>query len=106
MNPSTDSAEQPARHAERIRFITNLTFRGDDGLVVEGHTTDVSLSGAFLFTDVIPPAAKVGQGGIVEVLVREGEREFNMTFPCSIARVTERGLGLFFDQQEEEEEDV
>ena len=92
----------PARENPRMRFITSLTLRTQQGFVLEGFTTDVSFGGAFLHTTSPAQGIKVGDDGVAAITVREGDREFQMIFPCQVARVTDRGIGLNFDDPEEE----
>ncbi|MBF0153096.1 MAG: PilZ domain-containing protein [Magnetococcales bacterium] len=101
---SLDSPSEPARLNERIRFITDLTLRTDGGITVVGYTKDVSLSGAFLFTELPVTGVSQGESGVAAVTVQEGEHEYNMVFPCIVARITPQGVGLHFDEPGGEED--
>ncbi|MBF0135110.1 MAG: PilZ domain-containing protein [Magnetococcales bacterium] len=103
--PGSPSAEsEPSRLNERIRFITDLTLRTDGGVTIIGYTKDVSLSGAFLYTEASLEGITQGESGVAAVTVQEGEHQYNMVFPCIVARVTPQGLGLHFDEPDAEEE--
>ncbi|MEO5366496.1 MAG: PilZ domain-containing protein [Magnetococcus sp. WYHC-3] len=92
----TPSKEVP-RQDERFRFVSHVRFLGDGGLIIQGRTSDVSLSGAFLEPD--PPVTGLAPGleGVLEVTLNENGQAVVMDFPCIVARVTPRGIGLNFD---------
>ncbi|MBF0186340.1 MAG: PilZ domain-containing protein [Magnetococcales bacterium] len=92
---------------KRIRFVTGLSLSMDTGLAMEGQTTDVSLSGAFMQIEGGPPEEiQSGDRGVVGVMVKEEENTYTMSFPCTVVRVTHEGLGLDFDEEISEEEVV
>ncbi|MBF0369767.1 MAG: PilZ domain-containing protein [Magnetococcales bacterium] len=102
------------RSEDRMPYITALEFHADNGTIYQGHTTDVSLGGAFLHTDGRPQNLQSGDGGVAQIKLKkkEQEEEFDVSFPCFVARVTDAGLGLNFDleemdegEEEEEEEE-
>ncbi|MBF0285277.1 MAG: PilZ domain-containing protein [Magnetococcales bacterium] len=99
---ATSPNEEVIRREERFQYTTQLSYRGDNGVTCHGHTRDVSLSGAFLFSDDPPEGVVPGDTGVAAVVVRERDREMNMAFPCTVARVTTQGLGLTFDEVEAE----
>ncbi|MBF0159680.1 MAG: PilZ domain-containing protein [Magnetococcales bacterium] len=88
------------RNDPRIRFVTGIVLRTQDNLVIEGHTSDVSLSGAFLQTSGSHYDITPGEKGVAAVTVQEQEHEYTMVFPCTVARVTRDGIGLNFDDDE------
>lgn len=94
-------SEEIPRLEERHRYETPLTFRSYGGVIFHGVTTDVSLSGAFLHIGAKPLGVKVGDEGVVVIHIKNEDNEFEMTFTCAVARVTETGLGLNFDLAEE-----
>ncbi|ABK44428.1 type IV pilus assembly PilZ [Magnetococcus marinus MC-1] len=96
-------AADVARQEERKPFVTELIFYASDGTVYTGHTTDVSLSGAFLHTQ-LPEHAKLSSGdeGVVELTLEKAGNRYTMSFPCKVARITPAGIGLFFDEVDEE----
>jgi hypothetical protein len=98
---TNDGPGDPPRINPRLRFVTTLVLQTDAGQVVEGHTTDVSLGGAFLHTDGVPSGVVVGEQGVAAVTVSKGDSELQMVFPCTIARITPAGIGLNFDEPEE-----
>ncbi|MBF0142800.1 MAG: PilZ domain-containing protein [Magnetococcales bacterium] len=95
----------PPRGERRIPFETRLVFDAEKGSVHTGLTKDVSLSGAFLITDHRPEGVLVGDVGVATLTRHRGGREFSMSFPCVVARVTATGLGLDFESPEEAEAD-
>ncbi|MBF0147906.1 MAG: PilZ domain-containing protein [Magnetococcales bacterium] len=85
---------------DRIPFSTRLRFESDDGRhVINGTTSDVSMSGAFLSSDELPADIKEGMEGVVFVEMSKGGNTFEVSFHCTIARVTPRGLGLNFENE-------
>lgn len=103
--PDAATVDSATRREDRITFVTELFLETNRGVTLSGHTTDVSLSGAFLFTGYRPDTIQEGDTGVVTATVRgKDDRMFDMAFPCVVARVTERGVGLHFDEQEGDED--
>ncbi|MBF0425189.1 MAG: PilZ domain-containing protein [Magnetococcales bacterium] len=102
---SSAVGSEPSRLNERIRFITDLTLRTDSGVTVVGYTRDVSLSGAFLHTETPLVGVAQGESGVAAVTVQEGDHQYNMAFPCVVARITPEGVGLHFDEPDERGEE-
>ncbi|MBF0176116.1 MAG: PilZ domain-containing protein [Magnetococcales bacterium] len=102
-HPPTES--EPSRLNERFRFVTDLTLHTDGGVTIIGYTRDVSLSGAFLFTDAPLTGITQGESGVAAITVQEGEHQYNMAFPCVVARVTPQGVGLHFDEPDDRSEE-
>ncbi|MBF0625938.1 MAG: PilZ domain-containing protein [Magnetococcales bacterium] len=100
----TPGAGHPARLNDRIQFVTDLLLRTDSGRLHSGHTTDVSLTGAFLHTEAPPEGLTVGETGVAAVTVLSHGQEVNMAFPCTVARITPGGIGLHFHDVDAEEE--
>ncbi|MBF0421987.1 MAG: PilZ domain-containing protein [Magnetococcales bacterium] len=87
---------------DRIPFNTKLRFESDDSaFVIQGTTTDVSMSGAFLNSDHLPPGVQEGMEGVVFLEMSKGGNTFEVSFHCSVARVTPKGLGLNFENEVE-----
>ncbi|MEG3638882.1 PilZ domain-containing protein [Magnetococcus sp. PR-3] len=101
--PDEEEQDEVTRQEERKPFVTELIFHAEDGTIYTGQTTDVSLSGAFLHTQ-LPEGTKLAHGdeGVVEVTLDQGGRSYTMSFPCRVARITPAGIGLFFDEVDEE----
>ncbi|MBF0436522.1 MAG: PilZ domain-containing protein [Magnetococcales bacterium] len=87
---------------DRIPFNTKLRFESDDGVyTIEGATSDVSMSGAFLNSETLPPSLKEGMEGVVFLEMSKEGNTFEVSFHCTIARVTPRGIGLNFESEVE-----
>ncbi|MBF0620521.1 MAG: PilZ domain-containing protein [Magnetococcales bacterium] len=109
-----DNQQEPApntitsgshREDERFSYITQLHFIADkDSSEITGRTADVSMSGAFMLTTHPPKGIDVGDGGVVDVTMKENGKEVQMAFHCQVARVTNDGLGLTFDEEDDEAE--
>lgn len=85
---------------DRIPFNTKLRFESDDGeYSVEGATSDVSMSGAFLNSETLPAGLKEGMEGVVFLEMSKDGNTFEVSFHCTIARVTARGMGLNFESE-------
>lgn len=88
----------PVRMEERHAHVIELRFCRDDGQEWHGLTKDVSLSGAFLYTDVPPAGIRPGEGGVVVVtVVGKDGRVADWSVPCVVVRVIAEGLGLDFE---------
>ncbi len=91
-----DVTERPRTEA-RIPFHTKMRLEIALGETLEGHTLDVSMSGAFMELQVPPGACEVGDQGVVFLTMKEGESTYEVSFPCRIARINDRGIGLDFE---------
>ncbi|MEO5378051.1 MAG: PilZ domain-containing protein [Magnetococcus sp. DMHC-6] len=109
MQPEENSnpTHQTTRGESRIPYMTELEFQADHGAIFHGHTSDVSYSGAFLNTQQEPLNIQVGDVGVAAITITEAnKRSYNVSFPCIVARVTPKGLGLNFESMEPEETEL
>lgn len=98
----TNDSDGPTRREERIPYATRLTYTSDQGLVLHGYTTDVSLSGAYLHLEKYPDGVTVGDRGMVAVTLQRDGQQYEMSFACTVARINQLGMGLYFDDSDEE----
>ncbi|MBF0453493.1 MAG: PilZ domain-containing protein [Magnetococcales bacterium] len=100
---SSDTPENHAKRDERIPFSTQLRFEADHkDVVIEGLTTDVSMSGAFIQTTAENLPLVEGDEGVVFVEMDKDGQTFEVSFHCVVARVIP-GRGVAFDFESEEE---
>ncbi|MBF0179452.1 MAG: PilZ domain-containing protein [Magnetococcales bacterium] len=85
------------RAEARIPFHTRMRLEIALGEVIEGFTVDVSMSGAFMETDTSASPCAVGDKGVVFLEMKEGNATYEVSFPCQVARVNVRGIGLDFE---------
>lgn len=104
---SSDTPDNHAEREERIPFNTQLRFEADDSdFVIEGLTTDVSMSGAFIKSTESTEGLIEGDEGVVFVEMNKDGHTFEVSFHCVVARIIPgRGIGLDFESEEEQEED-
>ncbi|MBF0110081.1 MAG: PilZ domain-containing protein [Magnetococcales bacterium] len=99
---SQEPQKKPVQRDDRIPFSTRLRFESDDGgYIIQGTTSDVSMSGAFLSTETLFPGLTEGMEGVVFVEMSKEGNTFEVSFHCTIARITPRGLGLNFESEME-----
>jgi hypothetical protein len=103
---TTGDNDSSTRSNDRIGYVAILNLSTKSGNIFTGETTDVSLTGAFLYTETEPTNVVPGEPGIVEITIKEADREVSMVFPCFVARVTSTGLGLSFEVAEEDDENA
>ncbi|HIJ82776.1 MAG TPA: PilZ domain-containing protein [Magnetococcales bacterium] len=104
--PVTPPSQAPQKNAvqrdDRIPFSTRLRFECDDGQhIVHGTTSDVSMSGAFLNSDQLPSSLKEGMEGVVFLEMSKDGNTFEVSFHCTVARITPKGMGLNFENEVE-----
>ncbi|MBF0614022.1 MAG: PilZ domain-containing protein [Magnetococcales bacterium] len=97
--PSAGGAERPRAEA-RFAFHTRIRLEVAVGESICGWTADVSMSGAFMETDTSNLAVQVGDKGVVFLEMREGGASYEVSFPCTVARVNARGIGLDFESEQ------
>jgi hypothetical protein len=104
---NSETPEQNAEREQRIPFSTQLRFEADhSGIVLEGLTKDVSMSGAFIETAEVNPELKEGDEGVIFVEMNKDGKTFEVSFHCIVARIIPgRGIGFDFESEEEDEED-
>ncbi|MBF0127484.1 MAG: PilZ domain-containing protein [Magnetococcales bacterium] len=96
--PTHSPPDRPRAEA-RIPFHTRMRLEITLGEVIEGFTADVSMSGAFMETTMPTGACQVGDKGVVFLEMREGATSYEVSFPCQVARVNVRGIGLDFESE-------
>ncbi|MBF0381375.1 MAG: response regulator [Magnetococcales bacterium] len=84
------------RQWERQEYSTHVTFHLDNGNSLSGKTYDVGLGGVFLSTDKNLEKLAIGEDG---ALLLTSER-FDLTFPCTIVRINNDGVGLQFKEKQ------
>ncbi|MBF0271351.1 MAG: PilZ domain-containing protein [Magnetococcales bacterium] len=99
--PSTPSGipERPRTEA-RFPFHTKIRLEVALGQSVSGFTADVSMSGAFMESDMPTDELRVGDKGVVFLEMKEGGSTYEVSFPCTVARINPRGVGLDFESEE------
>lgn len=96
------AAKKAVERDDRIPFNTFLRFESDDGChIIKGTTSDVSMSGAFLSSNALPPGISEGLEGVVFLEMTKEGNTFEVSFHCVVARVTSKGLGLNFESEVE-----
>ncbi|MGN7610593.1 PilZ domain-containing protein [Magnetococcales bacterium HHB-1] len=91
-----------ARNESRFDIVLEISLQMDNGFEVIGQTNNISSSGAFFLPDQPFDALKShiqpGDCGLATVTYCEDNEEtFRSTYPCSVARIDEEGIGLCFD---------
>ncbi|MEO5333272.1 MAG: PilZ domain-containing protein [Magnetococcus sp. YQC-5] len=93
---STQVADRPRGEA-RFPFHTRMRLEIALGQSLEGYTADVSMSGAFMEIDGPKDLCQVGDKGVVFLEMKKGEETYEVSFPCQVARINARGIGLDFE---------
>ncbi|MBF0609595.1 MAG: PilZ domain-containing protein [Magnetococcales bacterium] len=88
------------RSEDRFSYARSMIFSDQHGEKWPGTTLDVSLNGAFLKTNRATAGIQVGDHGVVEVEMEQGNGHYMVTIPCQVARVAPHGLGLSFEDME------
>jgi hypothetical protein len=96
MTTPIQTTERPRTEA-RIPFHTKMRLEIALGVVIEGYTIDVSMSGAFMGTDLPTQECQIGDKGVVFLTMKEGNSTYEVSFPCQVARINPRGIGLDFE---------
>lgn len=96
---SSGSPERPRAEA-RFPFHTKIRLEVALGESIQGFTADVSMSGAFMETDSPTDAVRVGDKGVVFLEMKEGGATYEVSFPCTVARINARGIGLDFESEQ------
>ncbi|MBF0340729.1 MAG: PilZ domain-containing protein [Magnetococcales bacterium] len=94
--PSSGAPERP-RTETRFPFHTRMRLEVALGQSIEGLTADVSMSGAFMETTMSTGGVLVGDKAVVFLEMKEGGATYEVSFPCTVARVNPRGVGLDFE---------
>ncbi|MBF0193999.1 MAG: response regulator [Magnetococcales bacterium] len=80
------------RQWERQEYTIKMRLQLNDGLVLSGHTIDVGLGGVLFETKDNLDKIEIGvEGNLLLDSLR-----FNLSFPCTIVRIEEFGLGIHF----------
>ncbi|GAB0057772.1 hypothetical protein SIID45300_02104 [Candidatus Magnetaquicoccaceae bacterium FCR-1] len=95
----TEVAERPRAEA-RFPFHTRIRLEIALGQVYQGHTADVSMSGAFMETTQPTGEIVVGDKGVVFLEMHEEGSTYEVSFPCTVARINPRGIGLDFESEQ------
>ncbi|MBF0627669.1 MAG: PilZ domain-containing protein [Magnetococcales bacterium] len=98
--PSTPSGipERPRAEA-RFPFHTKIRLEVALGESITGFTADVSMSGAFMESDQPIAGVQIGDKGVVFLEMKEGGSTYEVSFPCTVARINPRGIGLDFESE-------
>lgn len=84
------------RKWERMEYQTAMVFMLNDGRSIDGHIINVSLSGVFMLVPDSDDIPKIGDAGVLHILPKED----NLVFPCQVVRVTQKGVGLNFNDKQ------
>ncbi|MEO5346348.1 MAG: PilZ domain-containing protein [Magnetococcus sp. YQC-9] len=97
---ATIGSGDPPRSEARFPFHTKIRLEIALGQVYHGHTADVSMSGAFMETSQPTDEIVIGDKGVVFLEMQEGGSSYEVSFPCSVARINPRGIGLDFESEQ------
>ncbi|MBF0435779.1 MAG: response regulator [Magnetococcales bacterium] len=86
------------RNWERQEYQTGMTLELNSGIVISGYTLDVSLGGVFLLTDTPLTHISLGDKGTIHIKIAQ----LNLAFPCVVARINPRGIGVNFIAKQSE----
>lgn len=87
--------EKDRRLHDRVLFKTKSRLYLKNG-TLEGITDNVSFSGTFLLLKHPPLGLEIGDKGVFEFVICEGERELRTKFLCEVKHIKEDGVGLNF----------
>jgi len=88
--------EQSESHRKRERKThrTKLTLNLDNGACISGYSDNVSLSGLLLTPDKPFTDVQSGMSGVIQA----DPNLDNMSFTCQVARISDLGIGIIFDE--------
>lgn len=85
-----------SRNAPRYPIHTPVTLVLENGAVARGTLRDMSVSGAFLYTEDRPFGMVSGEEGDLGLDMDQIPGGSKMRFPCEVVRLSEEGISLRF----------
>lgn len=85
------------RVCDRISLTRKLLLELENGKFLEGHAVDISPRGALMKTAARLEEELLGMAGTLFVISDQGH--FSVGYPCKVARLKGRSIGLEIDKK-------